>query len=295
MKHGVAFVVATAGSFLLAACGTTHSGGGPVTVQGTVVGLVGSPLPSASVSIGSVTTTTSDATSAFSIANVTPPYDATVSSVSGNLAHVYEGLSTATPTLFPVTALGGGVAITSSATFAGTVTTSVAASGTHRLVVCVDGVTQEVYGGSTYTSPTTATTVDYSLSVAWRSTANVAVRVHAVRYARASATDLPSSYYGYAKTASSTTLVPGTTCTSINLSPFGAMGSNALSGTVSVPAGYTSAQVLLMVRVSPTLSIPLGGTTSAAPLHVQRAGSAPTYVWRPARPRRHRCGGGARS
>ena len=264
MKRLATFVVAATGLLLLAACSTTPSGGGPETIQGRVVGLLGSPLPNATVSIGSATAT-SDGTGAFSIPNVTPPYDATVSSVSGNWAHVYQGLSTATPILFPVGVLAGGTTVTSNATVQGTVTTSVTASSTNPLVVCVEGVNVEVYGCNSYTTPTTATTVDYSITAGWITTSNVAVRVHALQYARATSTSLPSSYYGYAKTTSTTTLVPGNTYSSINLMLMGTMGSNALSGSLSVPAGFTSVGVMVMARVSPTLSIPLGSATLTGP------------------------------
>lgn len=281
MKRLAVVVIAAAALLVLAACNTTPAGGGgtsptTVTVQGTVIGLIGSPLANATVTIGS-TSVTSDLTGTFSIANVTPPYDATVSSVSDNWAHVYRGLSTATPVLFPIAALGGGVTVGSGATVTGTVTTSTAVSSTAPLVVCVEGASDEVFGCNTVTTPTTPTTADYSISAGWVSTANVAVRVHALQFARPTSSDLPSSYYGYAKTTGSTTLVPGNTYPSINLTLVTGVGSSALSGTVSVPSGYTSAGVLLMARLSPTLSIPLGSATLTGPGYTYSA-QVPTFT-----------------
>jgi hypothetical protein len=279
MKRLAKVVIVAAALLVLAACSSTPAGGGgtsPTTVQGTVVGLIGSPLANATVTIGS-TSDTSDLAGTFSIANVTAPYDATVSSVSGNWAHVYQGLSTATPTLFPIAALGGSVTVASNATVTGTVTTSTTVSSTHPLVVCVEGVSNEVFGCDMLTTPTTPTTTDYSISAGWVSTANVAVRVHALQFARPTSSDLPSSYYGYARTTGSTTLVPGGTYPSNDLTLLGAIGSSTLSGTVSVPTGFTSVQVTLMARLSPTLSIPLGSAVLTGPGYTY-SGHVPTFT-----------------
>lgn len=246
MKRLGAFVLAGMAVLVLAACGTVST----PTIDGTVLTLANAPVVGATVTIGTTSTTT-DANGAFSIAGVTPPYDVTVSSTSGNWAHVFVGLSSTTPTLSPVGALVGGPPATSTATIGGTIATGVPIDATHPVEVCVEGVTEAVGGCATVSSGTS-----YNVTARWLSTANVSVKVHALQMTVPSAGALPTSYHGYYASAS-TTLVPSNSYTN-DVTLIGAVSSTALSGTVTADASITSGQYLVMVQVAPNLLMPLG-------------------------------------
>lgn len=247
---------------LLASCGLlSGGGGGPTTINGTLVGILGVPVAGASVTIGS-TTVTSDSSGSFSIANVTPPYDVTVSSTANNWAHVFVGVSATSPVLLPAGAIAGGLPPMSQATMAGTILTGTTIDTTHPVEVCLEGVTELVVGCQTLT-----TSGSYSITANWPSTANVAVKVHALQITLPSAGALPNGYTGYAVSAASTTMVPGNSYTQ-TLTLGTAPGVASLSGTITTPSGLTTQGLLVLARLSPTFVIPLGqlnlsGTSTA--------------------------------
>ena len=254
MKRSATFVAAAAVLLLLASCNTTPGGGGgptTSTVNGTLVGILDTPVAGASVTIGS-TTVTSDAAGAFSIDNVTPPYDVTVSSTADNWAHVFVGLTSTSPVLLPYGAVANSSPPSSTATMGGTITTATPIDSTHPVEVCLEGVSETVFGCDTLTSSAT-----YTINADWASTANVAVRVHALQMTLPSSGAMPNGYAGYAVSSSSTTMVPGTSY-SRNLTLGAAPGVAAISGTITAPSSVTSGGMSLFVRLSPQLLIPLG-------------------------------------
>ena len=265
MKRSATFVAVAAALLLLASCNTTPGGGGgptTSTVSGTVVGILDTPVAGASVTIGS-TTVTSDATGAFTIDNVTPPYDVTVSSTADNWAHVFVGLTSTSPVLLPYGAASASLP-SSTATIGGTVTTATPIDSTHPVEVCVEGITETVIGCDTLTSA-----VAYSISAHWASTANVAVKVHALQIMRPSTGAMPNGYAGYDVSSTSTTMVPGNSYTQ-NLTLGAAPSVASLSGTVTAPSSLTSGSVSVFVRLSPQLMIPVGG--------VSLTGTSTTYT-----------------
>ena len=251
MKRITVIAAAAAALLLLASCNTTGGGPSPSTIAGTVVGAFNAPVVGATVTIGTASTTT-DTTGAFSIDNVTPPYDVTVSNAANHWAHVFVGLTSTSPTLLPYGALAGPTpSVTSSATVGGTITGGTTIDSTHPVEVCLEGVTEQVFGCTTLTSSSS-----YSISAGWLSTSNVAVKVHAIQMVLPSAGAMPSGYAGYGVTGGSTTLVPGGTY-SQNLALGSAPTTASLSGTVTAPSSVTSGGVLVFLRLSPQFVIPL--------------------------------------
>ena len=216
-----------------------------------MVGILGAPAGGVTVTIGS-RTVTSDTSGAFSVPDVTPPYDVTVSSAADNWAHVFVGLSSPTPTLLAAGAIAGSTPTASNATVAGTISTTTPIDATHPVEVCVEGVSTEVVGCKTLT-----TSNSYSITARWASTANVAVRLHALQMTLPSSDALPTGYEGYAFSSSSTTFVPGGSY-SRNLTLGSAPSTTSISGTVTAPAGLTSESVLVLARLTPYFVIPLG-------------------------------------
>jgi len=266
MKRSATFVAAAAVLLLLASCNTTPGGGGgptTATVNGTLVGILDTPVAGASVTIGS-TTVTSDATGAFSIDNVTPPYDVTVSSTADNWAHVFIGLTSTSPVLLPYGAIASASPPSSTATMSGTITTATPIDSTHPVEVCLEGVSETVTGCDTLTSA-----VPYSITAHWASTANVAVKVHALQMTLPSSGAMPNGYAGYHVSSSTTTMVPGNSYTQ-NVTLGAAPGVASLSGTVTAPSSLTSGSMSLSVRLSPQLVIPLAG--------INLTGTSTTYA-----------------
>jgi hypothetical protein len=200
---------------------------------------------------------TSDATGAFSIDNVTPPYDVTVSNTTANWAHVFVGLTSTSPTLFPYGAVAGTTLPASSATMNGTITTGTTIDSTHPVEVCVEGLSEVVVGCQTLTSSNT-----YSITANWASTANVSVKVHALQMVLPSAGAMPSGYAGYAAYTGSTTMVPGSTY-SQNVTLGAAPSTAALSGTITAPSGLASGGVLVFLRLTSRFTIPIGNVSLA--------------------------------
>jgi hypothetical protein len=260
-RTGIIAAVATCLLLLLAACSTTGGGPTPSTIDGTLVGLLGMPVVGATVTIGT-TSTTSDAAGNFSIDNVTPPYDVTVSNTAANWAHVFVGLTSTSPTLQPAGAFIGGPPSLSTATITGTVTTGTTIDSTHPVEVCLEGVSVMVLGCDVLSSPGS-----YSINANWASTANVAVRVHALQMIVPSSGALPTGYVGYGVSSSTTTMVPGGSY-SRNVSVGAVPGTSTLAGTITAPSGTSSTAYEVYARISPRLAIPLGSdsfTGTSAP------------------------------
>jgi hypothetical protein len=84
--------------------GSGGSGGSTITVQGKLIDLWRHPLPNVPVTIGATDTTT-DSNGAFSVADVTPPYDVALtittmrSNATAKYGWLFQGLTRTDPTL----------------------------------------------------------------------------------------------------------------------------------------------------------------------------------------------------
>ncbi len=158
---------------------------GPITVNGFVKDIYGTPVSGAAVIITGKTPTTTGAGGTFSIPNVTTPYDIALIVSSSKTAVVYKGLSRSDPKLFYLGV--GATVVNNSAQISGTVP---AASGKITRVLFVSG--------SNYSSTTAdATTGNYSLSVYWRGTVDsLAGKIYVLRYTTNTA-GLPIDYDAY--------------------------------------------------------------------------------------------------
>src|SRR5450432_111939 len=129
-----AFVIGLLSAVAFSGCSSSSNGGGPdsgpvdsgpttVTLNGTVVDELGHGLGGEAVIIASGTafsqSTVSDASGAFSVANVPTPYNATVVDGTGKSAIQYIGLTRADPTLLTLVSAPSG---TRSATLSGALT-----------------------------------------------------------------------------------------------------------------------------------------------------------------------------
>ncbi len=239
----------------LAACnsGTTNSTPPTPTatsVNGTVVGFRGSPISGVSVQIGSATTTT-DTSGHFTIANVTPPYDVTVSDPTGTppWVHAFEGMTSASPTLTPLTSALVS-ASTTNATFSGTITGGTTVDASHPVYVCAEAVSGRPFGCTTTASSS------YSLTVRWFGSGSVQVKLHALQVTLAGTPPLPTGYPGSYVSATATTLASGDTPTEAIALSAGPT-SSSLSGTVTIPIGYPSGQIVVAMQVGNALTMPL--------------------------------------
>lgn len=174
-----AVLVVLAAVAALVACGTAPAP--PITVQGRVALVTGVDVPLAGVLVHiQGTTTTTDASGQFTIADVRPPY--TVVLGSGGTqpwVHAYEGLTTPTPTLSPHAVI---FALTSPTTFRratieGSLSNPLIPG--RRIELCAVGLAGvQAYGCDTME----AGDQDYEVDVAWREVGPVTVRLYALQY-----------------------------------------------------------------------------------------------------------------
>ncbi len=239
-------LTATAGTLTATATITVNpSGGGTITVNGTVLLDDGTPLASAPVRIdpGSHTATTA-ANGTFSISGVTTPYDLAAINAVEKVAVVYVGLTRTNPTV--VVPTRGAVQpplLPRSATISGTVESNTGCrAGTDPCKSDLEFVSS-VTGGSGTANPATGL---YSFTPRWDGVASFQGSLHLFQTRTNATTQAKSFWYG-AKTGVSVT-DGGTTTENWGPSSVTALPPATLSGTGTVAPGYTVLTASLMLE-----------------------------------------------
>jgi len=280
----------------LVACGAEPTP--PIDVHGRVALVTGFDVPLAGVIVHiQGQTSTTDADGRFSIADVRPPY--TVVLGSGGMqpwVHAYEGLTTPTPTLSPAAVIYAFMMPTAfhRATIEGSLSNPLIPG--RRIELCAVGLGGvRAYGCDTLE----AGDQSYSLSVLWRETGPVSVRLYALQY-QIDGDDRPTAVL----TGGWVDRVVSDGATLTQAVPSGAApASQALEGTILAGGGLVPGAFVRVrtegVYVLPIYSGALAGGVLGfqAPLYadpeimVATAASFPatggtTFAWGPADPTR---------
>lgn len=200
-----------------------------ITVSGKVIDFFGQGAAGLAVKIGSTTVTTAgDGT--FSIPNVTTPYDAAVINSASKIVNVYKGLTRPDPTLTAINVIG--VTPPKSATFSGNL------SGGAGFPNPANHTTRVFFGSpETLQSVSSPAGPAYGLmSAAWFGPDSTTGNVYALQWQFDPGTGLPVDYKGYGSTALS--LSNGGSFAGVNVS-LGSIAEDTISGSVTVPTGYT--------------------------------------------------------
>ncbi len=236
--------------------GTGGSGGGtggPVTIAGKVVDIYGNVAAGATVVVIGKSPTTTDAMGAFSIANVTPPYDvATVTTAGGiSFVTVFSRLTRTNPTLLSISQ----PMVPNTSSVSGNLSgpgVTLPAPALRRAAVWFES--------PDVGSSTTTTTNPYTVQLGWSGPATTTGTVHAMYY-QETAAGAPSDYVAYGK-LENVLIANGTTATMKDVA-MTAMAEQQLTGTVTAPAGFTigsKAMALLLGKAT----VGLGADLSAA-------------------------------
>ena len=184
----------------------------------------------------------------FSVAGVTAPYDATVVNATTKESIVYKGLTRPDPTLL---FLGSAPGTPRSATLSGTIS-----GGAFTPNQPADHITGVVFGSAEASGSDTlsgAVSGAYDLgTVSWFGPATTTGTIHALQWQR-NAAGLPTSYKGYG-VKTGVALSDGGTFTGQDVTLTSVAGAN-LSGSVSVPSGYTLSDKSLTVSFGPNANI----------------------------------------
>lgn len=241
----VALASVLAALLLLAGC-SGPTAPAVVSVNGRVLTL-GAPVANASILVdGKVTTTASDGT--FTVNDVTTPYDITVSFASSTDVWIFQGLTLPDPTVQLLSFTPG-----FQASVSGTIgtapyqTNEVGAVFPAGATVALGGAVAQS-GGTTFGPG----------AIKWGPDDPLQTTLYALRVITDGSGN-PSSYTGYGSLA--VTLHNGDTLTGLAI-PTQAVGTAALGGTISAPAGYNLSGGAAVVRLGPSS----GGTLVGLPL-----------------------------
>lgn len=159
---------------LLIGCGPGQ--GTSFTVNGIVVDPFGNPAPGVVVVINDLPPTASSGDGSFSVAGVSAPYDLVALSGLGDAAHVFSGLSTASPRINP--RFVSATASRHEARISGSKTgDTLPGAPSQYVLVCVEGLNRVVFGCGTGSSDTSL-----NLGVVWYGPSSTEVRVRAFQY-----------------------------------------------------------------------------------------------------------------
>jgi hypothetical protein len=220
-----------------------------LTISGRAEAPLRQPLVGATVASQGQSTYT-DAYGEFTLSGLALPYDLVVAAPVGDGGiHVFEGLTTPTPTLRPTFAFltfggpsfGAGV----SGNFAGG-----ALAANERVVVCLEGLAVAVLGCDRAGGGEST----YGLGANWFAGANVPVRLHALHLA-VDGDDVPTAYLGY-ETIDLNLADGGATLADLAFEPVAIAD---LTGSTSQAAGYTDTDLVVLARFGPNLSMAIGG------------------------------------
>ncbi|MEO8665782.1 MAG: hypothetical protein ABI462_09820 [Ignavibacteria bacterium] len=224
--------------FTLTGCSDNNGTSGPtptstITVSGKAVDQIGSGIVSATIVIGdSIKTTAADGS--FSISNVTVPYDVKI--ITGGTGMVYKGLTTASPKL-----LGLGAAVTpNSATL--NVTLPALVANQSATVIFTDQST--VQASDNFTFPATAAniTVDWAAG----SGTSISGKIIVLVYTLAGGNITTYDKTGEKPQALNNGGVQAVNFTAAELTTN--PGELTISGSLTIPAGFTSPNNLLGLK-----------------------------------------------
>jgi hypothetical protein len=211
---------------LLLACGDGTAPNARITVAGFVKDRVGEPISGAAVLVIGKSPVTSGSDGSFSIPGVVAPYDIALILRSQNTGVVYKGLTRSDPTLLYLQPAGA----ERTATISGTMPP---ASGQVTFAMFVSGRYVIGYGFAD------ATTGQYAITVRWYSATNThSGQLHVLRFTTGS-TGLPASYEGYASKPLTISVGADLSGNDFVASELTDPPEQTISGTVTVPAGYT--------------------------------------------------------
>lgn len=224
-----------------------------LTIAGRVETLFGIGLNGIAVASQGGTTFT-NADGAFELDGLSVPYDVALSAAIGAGAlHVFEGLSTAAPTLRPSFALGATLPTARQANVSGDVLGGAAVAADRVVFVCAEGLDRVVLGCATATAADTA----YAFNAAWYGPATASVRLHAL-HLEVAVDDTPAAYLGYE--AFDLTLTDAVaTVHDLTLTP---VASVLVEGSLEAGPGMTVAGLIGGVRFGPRLTMQLFGSTA---------------------------------
>jgi hypothetical protein len=261
-KSGGILVAFIALIVLVLGCNKSSSPSGPsgntpgsvITVTGKVLDLANQPVPSVPVLITGKTSTNTDANGAFTITNVTVPYDVTVINAAAQNALVYKGLSRNDPTLvFPVS---------SSSTPRSAVVNGSVRGGAFTPTQPSDYRTVVLFASPEASwRSTTGSSGSFSVGGTWYGPTTTTGSLYALQYqADASGIPVANGFKGYAVKSglvlndASTTNNQNDTLTSIS--------TGQLTGTIAAPTGYTLGSRSFYIRYSSTALVQLFGETN---------------------------------
>ena len=219
-----------------------------LSVNGAVVDAFGNGMAGATVAIQGTTATT-DANGAFTIGGVAVPYDLIVKQTSGGtpVAQVFEGLTSASPTVNTFVGALGMSAPPMSATISGNLSAAVATGFT--AVVCVQSTTTWVQGCTSVGAGSTG----YSFTPRWVTGASVPVTVHALEVA----TDSNAMATGYGRYGTATGTVSNGGTPTIDVTWGSTPSTGTIATSVNVPAGFQLEDVYGAAGLASSTTLPL--------------------------------------
>lgn len=244
------YTLALSLALLLAACSKSSSptgpgSGGVITVTGKVIGVNGQPVASVPVLVTGLPSVNTDANGNFTIGNVTTPYTVSVVDGANRRALVYRGLTRTDPTLFWFGATPG---TQRHATVSGTLTPWTApGSGTQARI---GFASPDAFGEATVT----LATGNFSIVNNWYGPTATTGTLYALVWSY-DANGLPVTYSRFGK-RSGVSLLDGTTNANQN-DTIGVAQTAQLTGTISVPAGYTLSEKALYAVFESKVGLPL--------------------------------------
>lgn len=228
-----------------------------LSVNGTVVDARGNGIAGATVAVQGATATT-DTNGAFTIGGVAVPYDLTVKQTVGatDAAHVFEGLTSASPEVDPYEGVLAVSALPMGATISGNLSSAVTAG--YGAIVCAGSTATWMTGCTTVSAGSTS----YSVTVKWQAGASVPVTVCALEVA----TDGNGMATGYGRTgtASGTATNGGTPPIDVawGTTPFPGI----IATSVTVPAGFQIGDVYGAAELGTSTTIRLFHASSGTGL-----------------------------
>lgn len=240
---------AVAEALLLGACSSGS------TIHGTVVDGFGGPVAGQTVIISSAAfsqTMVTNSNGTFSVTNAPSPYDATLIFTGGGsgTAVVFAGLTRLDPTLVA----GGGNPVGRNATLSGQLT------GGHFPEPSGD-VTNLIFGspqlppyslGQDFGDPVSG---KYESTIYWAGPNPLMGTLYALQVHVDAVSGLPIDYPGYG--TQGVALEDGATISNQNV-VLGPVSTGTLTGTISVPPGYTSLGASVSLAVAPGVFLPMG-------------------------------------
>lgn len=253
------FLMLTGCALMFTACpgGGGDGGATTFTVSGRVTDADGKPLANASVLVLGKTAVTSDATGAFSIADVKTPYDIVAVNGGKQSAIVYKGVTRKDPMLsIPDAEMALGPQY--KATVTGKITGARASSSTVaepevRFVSASSAITRSTFDTSDSS---------YAATMDWDGTTSITGSLVALQGDMTSPSSGITKYTGFGR-RDNVSLGNGARLTGQDLA-LQSVSSSTVDATITVPEGYQPFLNSLSMQLSPALSVELSGEPSGS-------------------------------